>query len=200
MESFESTCNELVKQPRFWIKMLIGILIAAVPFANILAFGYLRRTIKENTSGDGFILPQWDFSVQNLRQDFLVGLRELALLLVFLAGPALIGYVLGWLLLWISSSMCLLLAYCGILIGAPAVVYAMLYVKNASDVCSTKVVGSMFMMALRSYKRTIVPSFLFLCLVILNTQLLPRVTIGASIFFGLIFMLAFVRNLKIVHK
>jgi hypothetical protein len=39
-----------------------------------------------------------------------------------------------------------------------------------------------------------------LCLIILNTQLLPWITIGASIFFSLIFMLAFVRNLKIVRR
>ncbi|MDR2436187.1 MAG: hypothetical protein LBD33_02665 [Puniceicoccales bacterium] len=198
MKSFESNCRELVRQPNFWLKMFIGIFIAVIPFANILAFGYIGRAIRENGSNADFILPRWDLSVKNLKQNLLIGLNEIALLLIFLGGPIAIGYAMGAGLFWISHSMRLLLAYCGLLVGVPAAAYAMLCAKNVGELAAVKTVWSMFSKAIGTYKHVGIPSFLFLCLLVLDVQLFPAATLGAPMFFGLIFVVAFMRNLKIV--
>jgi hypothetical protein len=198
MKSFESICSELIKQPNFWLRMAIGVVLAAIPFVNILAFGYIYRAIRENGNGDDFLLPGFDFSIRNLRDNLLIGVHGIALLLVFLAIPVLAGYLAGLCLFWIGDSMKLLLAYCGLLIGAPAAACSMLLIENIG-VLSIRVVWSVFAAVFGTYRRLFVPSFLFLCLMILGVQLLPMAMIGVPIFFGLIFMVAFVRNLKIIH-
>ncbi|MDR2720716.1 MAG: hypothetical protein LBB15_00310 [Puniceicoccales bacterium] len=200
MKSFESSCKELTRQPNFWLKMLIGVFIAAVPFVNTLAFGYISRAIRENNSNVDFILPGWDLSVQNLRQNLLIGFNAVVFLLTFLGGPVAIGYAVGSGLFWISYSMRLLLAYCGLLIGTPAGVYAMLHTENVRELASMRTIWSMFVKAINAYKCVGIPSFLFLGLLALSRQLLPMAMLGAPIFFGLIFVIAFMRNLKIVRK
>jgi hypothetical protein len=199
MKSFESDCRKLIKQPNFWFKMLIGVLIAAIPFVNILSFGYLSRAIRDNNSRDNFILPHWDLSLRNLKQNLLAGINEIALLLIFLGGPVAIGYAIGSGLPWIGHSMQLLLVYCAILIGTPAAVYAMLQIANVGQLASAKIAWSMFSKTINTYRYVGIPSFLFLCLVVLGMQLFPVATLGAPIFFGLIFVVAFMRDLKIVH-
>ena len=57
---FEEVSRQLVYQPKFWVKWLIGGGLSFIPLANIFVFGYLyrfsvqlRRTGKTN-------LPEWD--------------------------------------------------------------------------------------------------------------------------------------------
>ncbi|MDR1255435.1 MAG: hypothetical protein LBJ94_00705 [Puniceicoccales bacterium] len=200
MDSFESSCRGLVKQPNFWLKIFIGVLLAAIPFANILAFGYIIRAIEENGPEDDFFLPAWDLSSKNLRQNLWLGINGLVLLLVFLGGPVLIGYLIGLGFSWVSDSVQLFLAYCGLLVGAPTAVYAMLHIVNMNELMSRRVVWIMFSRTINTRWRVIMPSFLFLCIVLLGVQLLPLAALGAPIFFGLIFMVAFMRGLKIMER
>ncbi|MDR0595172.1 MAG: hypothetical protein LBF94_00510 [Puniceicoccales bacterium] len=199
MDSFESCCKNLIKQPNFWLKLLIGVLVAAIPIVNILAFGYLGGAIRESGAQDDFILPHWNLSAQRLKQSLLTGISELVILLLFLGGPVIVGYVTGLGLFWVSHSLRLLLAYCGVIIGAPTAVYAMLYVVNINELASVRIVGTMFWRTIRTWKHVVIPAFLFLCLMVLSIQLLPTITLGGPIFFGLVFIIAFMRSLKIVH-
>ncbi|MDR3273736.1 MAG: hypothetical protein LBS87_00155 [Puniceicoccales bacterium] len=200
MENFESSCRKFIKQPGFWLKILVGVLLGAIPGINFLSFGYMGRAVKENGQNGSFFLPHWDLSLQNLKQNFLTGVNGVVILLVFLGGPVIVGYMVGLGLFWISDSMRLLLAYFGLFIGAPTAAYAMLYIADLNELASVRVLWSMFSRTINTCKHVLIPSFLFLCLIILSVQLLPLAMLGAPIFFGLIFVVAFLRNLKIIHE
>lgn len=199
MESFESICNRLIKQPGFWIKVFIGVILASIPFINIFAFGYLRRLINES-SDDEIILPMWDFSTQNLRFNCIEGLKILLHIVIFLVIPILVGYIIGMCFSWLIESMSLLLAYFGLLIGMPTAVYSMIFIKNINELTSVKVITSVFLITINTYRSLLVPSFLFLCLSILSVQLLPFAMCGGPLFFGLVFIIAFMKNLKVVYN
>ncbi|MDE6432186.1 MAG: hypothetical protein K2L13_02205 [Opitutales bacterium] len=199
MDSFESVCGKLIKQPEFWTRILIGIVVSAIPFVNIFALGYLRRMVDEPDRGDNITLPVWDFSVQNIRYNFIAGLQVLIFLLIFLFVPMGIGYAIGICFSWLSSSMSLFLTYLAFLIGLPTAVYAMLIIRNMDELASVQIVLAMFKRTIDTYRSLIVPVFLFLCLVILGVQFLPRIMLGMPLFLGLIFMIAFMKNLRIVY-
>lgn len=200
MDSFESISSRLIKQPGFWMKICIGIIISIVPLVNIFSLGYLVRVIDENQNEPDIILPIWDFSRQNLKYNFLKGLHVLSLLIVFLFFPMIVAYVIGLGFTWIFSSITILLVDVAFLVGMPTSVYAMFFIKNTNELLSTRIVSSMFQMTFNTYKSLFIPTFLFLCLNILVFQIFPNIVLGGSLFFGLVFMIAFVRNLKIVYN
>lgn len=199
MDSFESVCNKLIKQPEFWVRVLIGSVIAAIPLVNVFAFGYLRQMIKENDTNDDTILPAWNFSSQNIINNFWDGLLVSVFSLIFLYIPAWLGYGLGYCLSWFFEPMKLLMMYIAFLIGLPTTIYAMLLVKNMDELCSIHIIIMLFKRTIHSYKMLLVPMFLFLCLMILSVQLLPHFMLGMPLFIGMIFMIAFMKNLQIVY-
>jgi hypothetical protein len=139
---------------------------------------YISRAITEKGQSDNCLLPRWDLPLRNLKQNFLVGINGVVILLMFLGGPVAIGYVLGLGLFWISDSMRLLWAYFGLFIGAPAAAYAMLYVADLNELTSVRVLWSMFSGTINTCKHVLIPSFLFLCLIIVDVQILPLATLG----------------------
>ncbi len=199
MESFESICGRLIKKPEFWTRMLIGIVISAIPVINIFSLGYLRQMINEPETEEGTVLPVWDFSVQNFQYHFMGGLQVLLFLLIFLFIPMSAGYILGICLLWISPSMSLFLTYIGFLIGLPTTVYALLMIRNINELSSWQIIFAMFKRTISTYRSLFIPVFLFLCVLILGVQFLPRIMIGIPLFICLVFMIAFMKTLKIVH-
>ena len=57
---FEEVSTQLVCQPRFWVKWLIGGILSFIPVANIFAFGYLYRfSVRLRRTGK-VSLPEWD--------------------------------------------------------------------------------------------------------------------------------------------
>lgn len=196
MESFESVCNRLIKQPSFWTSILIGSLISAIPVVNIFALGYLRRMINEQ---DDTSIPMWDFSVQNLKYNFLEGLNVFIFLLIFLLIPMLIGGLFGMCLSLTFGSLSLFFAYVAFLIGLPTSVYALLLVSNPNELSSMQIVFAMFKRTINTYRSLFIPTFLFLLLIVLGVQFLPLAMMEMPLFFGLVFMIAFMKNLKIVN-
>lgn len=57
---FEEVSKQLICQPRFWVKLLIGGGLSFVPFANIFALGYLYRFSMQLRRTGKISLPEWD--------------------------------------------------------------------------------------------------------------------------------------------
>jgi hypothetical protein len=110
----------------------------------------------------------------------LTGVHGVVILLVFLGGPVAIGYMVGLGLFWISDSMRLLLAYFGLFIGVPTAANAMLYIADLNELTSVRVLWSMLSTTINTCKHVLIPSFLFLCLIILSVQLLPLAMLGLA--------------------
>lgn len=57
---FEEVFNQVIRQPNFWLKLLIGGSLSFIPFVNIFAFGYLYRfSAKVRLTGNSG-LPEWN--------------------------------------------------------------------------------------------------------------------------------------------
>jgi len=56
---FEDVANELVFQPQFLVKLLVGGVLSFVPGVNILAFGYLYRFSVQLRRTGRVVLPDW---------------------------------------------------------------------------------------------------------------------------------------------
>ena len=57
---FEEVSKQLVRQPQFWIKWLIGGSLSFIPVANIFAFGFLYRFSMQLRRTGNIRLPEWD--------------------------------------------------------------------------------------------------------------------------------------------
>ncbi len=56
---FEKVFRQLVGQPQFWVKLLIGSGLSFIPFANIFALGYLYRFLVQLRKTGEIRLPEW---------------------------------------------------------------------------------------------------------------------------------------------
>ena len=56
---FEEVLQRLVRQPDFWMKMLIGGLFSFIPVVNFLAFGFLYRLGVQVQNQRSMKLPEW---------------------------------------------------------------------------------------------------------------------------------------------
>ena len=56
---FEEVSRQLVSQPQFWVKLMIGGGLSLIPLANIFAFGYLYRFSAQLRQTGKIILPEW---------------------------------------------------------------------------------------------------------------------------------------------
>jgi hypothetical protein len=57
---FEEVFTVLIRQPDFWLKVLIGGLLSFVPVVNIFAFGYLYRFSHKLRHTGQLSLPEWN--------------------------------------------------------------------------------------------------------------------------------------------
>ena len=57
---FEEVSTQLVCQPQFWVKWLIGGILSFIPIANIFVFGYLYRFSVRLRRAGKISLPEWD--------------------------------------------------------------------------------------------------------------------------------------------
>jgi hypothetical protein len=57
---FEEVFTQLIRQPDFWLKVLIGGLLSFVPIVNFFAFGYLYRFSLQARRTGQLNLPEWN--------------------------------------------------------------------------------------------------------------------------------------------
>lgn len=163
---FEEVLMHLVRQPEFWLKLLIGGLLSFVPVLNLIAFGYLYRFTKGIRKTGHITLPAWD-DWQGLFSD---GLR----------------FAVVWICYWLLpiGAMCI---FSGFLttVGLGAVAYIVL---------STTFLLSSLLFSSALYRFQMNSDFKDLLDVVLISKMtymeLPSITIPALVFMG-IFALSF---------
>ena len=57
---FEEVFRQLVSQPQFWVKLVVGGGLSFIPIANIFAFGYLYRFSAQLRKTGEISLPEWN--------------------------------------------------------------------------------------------------------------------------------------------
>ena len=101
---FEEVFKQLVCQPRFWTKLLIGGSFSFVPLVNIFAFGYLYRFSMQLRRTGKVSLPEWN----DWASLFTDGLKFALICLVYWVLPLALAYALS---LMFSSLSLQILAY-----------------------------------------------------------------------------------------
>ncbi len=90
---FEEVSKQLVCQPQFWIKWLIGGILSFIPLFNVFAFGYLYRFSAQLRRTGEVSLPEWN----DWKGLFIDGLKFGLIWLVYWLLPIFLGYVLSML-------------------------------------------------------------------------------------------------------
>ena len=173
---FEEVLQCLVKQPNFWMKMVIGGLLSFIPVVNFLAFGFLYRVSTQVQNEGTTKLPEWT-DWNGLFRD---GIRLVIVWLFYWLIPMLVAWVLRMFLgvvglaalgyLLVSSAFVLF----SVLFGAAIYRY-----NRTSDFKSLLEVSLVVRMAYHTFPKMVVPAFFFLGVFALNPALY-----GLTIFFG----------------
>ncbi|MFT4900994.1 MAG: hypothetical protein ACI81V_000261 [Lentimonas sp.] len=179
---FEEVFINLIRQPSFLGKVLIGGLLSFVPLVNILAFGYLYRFARRTRRMGQLSLPEWT----DWRGLFFDGLRFTVVWLIYWAAPVFIAFLLGELLEAIHFGALSYLLFGSVFILASIVFCAALYrLQTRSDFKDLLDLPLILNMSMQGSSRFAVPAIVFFGLFAWAGPLY-----GVSLFAGFIFMIA----------
>lgn len=88
---FEEVFSRMLNSSGFWLKVLVGGLLAFVPVVNFFAFGYLQRFSREVRRSGRLSLPDWD----GWPELFTDGLRFAVVWLVYWLLPMLLALAIS---------------------------------------------------------------------------------------------------------
>ena len=179
---FEEIANELVFQPRFWVKWLIGGALSFIPIVNILAFGYLYRFSVQSRRTGKMALPEWgDWS-----RLFADGVKFTVIWIVYWALPLLLAFMLA---MFLSSIGLYVMAH--LLISATFFLTSVFFCAALyrflidSDYGALLEVGRIARMSRAGFPACILPTFVFAGIFVL---LLPLY--GFVFFTGFLLLIA----------
>ncbi len=155
---FEELCLRYSRQPRMWLKVLVGGLLSFVPVLNLLAFGYLYRlTLKVRNSGR-VDLPEWT----NWNQLFRDGLRFAVPWLAYWLLPVAVATGIASILGSVGLGGLSYLLFSVVFVASPVVFGAALYrVQALNDVRALLDVVLILRMSALRWKRMLVPCMLY---------------------------------------
>jgi hypothetical protein len=191
METFEKMCGRVVGGPHFIKNAAIGCLLAHIPIVNFLCLGYLMKFGQRPADG-AIVTPAW-FPPAEWRRciadDFIGGLWTALGFIVTVGVPAALFWAILLPLRSGDLGLCL-----GLFLGIPAFACAVVGESGWRTVDvgvvhrSISTFRSAYGMAVAHWRTMIVPSALFLLLQMVSSLLLPPICLGATIFFGLLFL------------
>jgi hypothetical protein len=153
---------------------------------------------REATKDKEIIMPNWirvkTTTKEALLRDFLTGAIAFLELLIIVVFPIMLCAVIFGLIGKKEFG-----GYIGLLIGAPAFAYATVVGDwiTASNLCSIfKKFIKVYRLVITNYKKLLIPSVLFLCFQMMTYLVIPLAFMGASIFFGFLFLIAYVKRIE----
>ncbi|MDR2778813.1 MAG: hypothetical protein LBB16_00800 [Puniceicoccales bacterium] len=195
MKNFEEICYSVVKQPKFVKNATIGFILGLIPIINFFAFSYLIKVGKQWTENEELTLLDWSCVTGNLREvlmkNFFVGVIAF---LGFILIPCLICFSVFGLAGLGPFGICI-----GLFISVPAFAYAAVSETSAVSFTASAILSE-FVNAYRwviiNYKKLIIPSALFLCFQVVVSFVIPYALMGAPMFLGLLFIIAYVKQMN----
>lgn len=176
MPIFEEVCVRVLQQPGFWLKMLVGGLLAFVPGLNIFAFGFLYRLSHGLHHRGRLVLPEWS-DWQGLFRD---GLKFAVVWLGYWLLPLLLALAVFAMLGAVSLGALAYLVLTLVFVLSPVLFGAALYrYLSHGDLHDLLDVPLIFRMAYLAFPRLIVPAFFFFGVFMLCPPLF-----GFTLFFG----------------
>ena len=173
---FEEVLQRLVRQPDFWMKMLIGGLFSFIPVVNFLAFGFLYRLGVQVQNQRSMKLPEW----ADWKGLFNDGTRLFIVWLFYWLIPILVALFVSMLLGLIGFAALGYLLVSSVFVLLPMLFGAAIYRYNrTADFKSLLEISRIVRMGYHTFPRMVVPSFFFLGVFALNPALF-----GFTMFFG----------------
>ncbi|WP_269523214.1 DUF4013 domain-containing protein [Coraliomargarita parva] len=180
---FEEVQRQLIRQPKFTLKVVIGGLLSFIPVVNILAFGYLYRFTSQLRRSGQPALPEWN-EWQGL---FLDGLRFGAVWVLFWLLPVLLASGLSSLMAILHVGALGYLIFMSVCLCAPLFFSAALYrLQMRSDF---KDLLDLSLIARMTW--TLLPRYIVPALALLGFSVLLLPLYGLALFAGFLGVLAF---------
>ena len=156
---FEEVFTVLIRQPDFWLKVLIGGLLSFVPIVNFFAFGYLYRfSLKVRHTGQ-LSLPEW----HDWAGLFADGLKFAVVWLSYWVLPLLLAFVVSSVFGGLGLGALSYLLFSSVFLIAPVLFSSALYrLQMRSDFKDLMNVALIIRMTYREFPRFILPACVFL--------------------------------------
>lgn len=180
---FEEVFDRLIRQPGFWVKLLIGGLLSFIPVVNVFAFGYLYRvSVAVRKSGQP-ILPEWS----DWGGLFMDGIKFAVVWLAYWLLPLLLVLLLGFLMTFVGlGALTNVLGWLVFLLSTALFSSALYRYNMRKDFKDLLDVMLIFRMTWMELPRMIVPAFVFLGIFVLS---LPFY--GFALFAGFLMLITF---------
>ncbi|MGC6424759.1 MAG: DUF4013 domain-containing protein [Lentimonas sp.] len=182
MPIFEEGVMRLIRQPGFWLKLLIGGLLSFIPVVNFFAFGYLYRFSRAIRNSGQVTLLAWD-DWQGL---FMDGLRFAVVWHCYWLLPILLMAGLSWLLSAIGlGAVAYITLSVTFLISSILFCSALYRLQMCSDFKELLDVPLIVRMTYLGMPRFIIPAFVFLGVFAFSIPFY-----GFAVFFGFLMLIA----------
>jgi hypothetical protein len=156
---FEEVFTVLIRQPDFWLKVLIGGLLSFVPVVNIFAFGYLYRFSHKVRHTGQLSLPEW----HDWAGLFADGLKFAVVWLSYWVLPLLLALVVSSIFGGLGLGALSYLLLSSVLLIAPLLLTSALYrLQMRSDFKDLLDVALIIRMTYRQFSRLVLPACVFL--------------------------------------
>ena len=183
MLSFEKICQKVLNSAELMTKLLLGLLLAFLPFA----YGYLYRYAKKVRQDQDVTLPKWQDGYGLLKD----GLKFWVILLLFTILPLILAWllasILGQLLSLIGfSALASLIIYLIFFITVPLTLSALYYFQSNNSYRDLLKIRAISTPVLDTWKQWLLPVLAFIGLVLATKPLYPF-----AFFFGYLFLVPF---------
>ncbi len=180
---FEEVFMRLIRQPSFWVKVLIGGLLSFVPIVNIFAFGYLYRFSSSTRRTGKINLPEWS----DWKALFFDGLRFAVVWLAYWLLPIfLISLLTGFLGSMGLGAISYLILSITFLISPILFSSALYRLQMRSDFKDLLDLALIIRMTYVEMPRFVIPAFVFLGVFALAVPFY-----GFAVFFGFLMLIAY---------
>ena len=179
---FEEVFTQLIRQPDFWLKVLIGGLLSFVPIVNFLAFGYLYRFSLQARRSGQLSLPEWN----DWAGLFADGLKFAVVWLAYWLLPLLLALVVSSVIGGLGLGALSWLLLSSVFLISPVLFSSALYrLQMRSDFKDLLDVVLIIRMTYMEFSRFILPAFVFLGICALALPIY-----GFALFAGFLLLIA----------
>ncbi|MDR1401437.1 MAG: hypothetical protein LBI81_00570 [Puniceicoccales bacterium] len=197
MKTIEEVCCDVVREPKSVKNILIGLLLGLIPVVNFLSFGYLEKFGKQRDGSEAAIFPGWFSTVpergKNLQKEFLNGAWVFLEFVLTIGVAMAICHAIFGLISREEFGVCV-----GLFVSAPAFACALVADVSANRKnirWMLRNIGAAYKLAIVNYRKLLIPSILFLCLQITAFFIIPSFFMGAPLFLGFVFLIAYVKQI-----
>lgn len=195
MKTFEIVCKNLLSSRGNVMKIILGCFIGLFPVVNIACLGYLLQEAgAQIPSNDSHELPNWEMNKNSVIKFYKDGMVGLILLAIFFAGPMFLFYFLGICFSWLGEGFVSLGACLGMLTGSQLTAIAFLNGKHIKNRNIWKFISQVAKTSVNNTSIFIFPSLLFVGLQLAGIRILNLACLGATMFLGLILIVAFAKE------